>query len=143
MANFKNYNPGKVILSFNKVQIVGYADGTFVKATRDTPSFSDKAGAGGDVVRTRSLDKRGSIVITIQTASPSNDILSGFILSDELKGNAVGMVQLVDGNGTSLFEGANAWVQQPADGEFAAESGNREWTIRVAELKIFNGGYIS
>lgn len=143
MAQFKNYNPGKVIVSFKGVQITGYADGTFVKTARDTKSFGDKAGAGGDVVRTRSLDKRGSMVITLQAASPSNDYLSTCITTDELKGNQVGMAQVTDGNGTSLMEGASAWVEAPADSEYAAESGNREWTIRITELKMFNGGYIA
>lgn len=143
MANFKTYDPSKLILSFKGVQISGYADGTFIKVTRDTKTFSDKPGAGGDVVRTRSHDKRGAVVVTLQDAAQSNDTLSNNIVQDELKGNQVGALQLTDGNGTTLVSASQAWVVAPADPEYANESGNREWTIRAAELDIFVGGFVA
>lgn len=143
MPIFKNYDPGRVIIVVNGVQIQGFADGTFVKVARKTPSFSDKAGAGGDVVRTKSRDLRATMEITLLPSSPSNDYLSGLVATDEHVDagvGAVGPVMVKELNGTTVCAGANAWVTQPADTEFGAEPVNRTWLVTVASLSVMNVG---
>lgn len=133
----KNYDPGRVVVIVNGVQIQGFGEGTFVKVSRLTPSFSDKVGADGEVVRTKSHDRRGTIELTLMQSSPSNDYLSALCLTDEQVDQGVGAVgpsMVKELNGTSVMGGAQSWVTQPAEAEYAAESGMRTWVIRVAKL---------
>lgn len=142
MAQFKNYDPGRIIVVFKGAQIQGYADGTFVKASRSAETFKSNVGAGGDVVRVRSRNKLGQVVITLQAASSSNDVLQAIADADENTGAAYGSLMIKDLNGTTLVVASTAWVVKPADAEYAADASNREWTIECAELKISNGGSV-
>lgn len=143
MASFKNYDPGRIVLVVNGVQIQGYADSTFVKVSRNEPTFKGKSGAGGDYTRTRNRNRSGKITITLLAESPSNDYLSALIATDEQSiggAGAVGPSMVKDLNGTTLCQGANSWVVQPADAEYGDESPNREWVIEVSELLMLVGG---
>lgn len=140
MPAFKNYDPGRIIITFKGAQIQGYAEGVFVKATRNEESFKAQSGAGGDVVRVRNRNKMGQVVITLQAASDSNDILQAFADVDELTGLGYGPLMIKDLNGTTLILAEKAWVVKPADGEYGADAPNREWTIECAELDMKNGG---
>lgn len=142
---YKNYDPGRIALVVNGVLIQGFADSTFIKVSRQTPTFSSKAGADGQVVRTKSRDRRGKIEITLLQTSLSNDYLSALMVTDEQADGGVGAVGpslLKDMNGTTTAGGANTWVTQPADIEYAVESGNRVWVLECDDLRIFTGGQL-
>jgi len=142
MATFKNYDPGRIIVTFKGAQIQGYAEGTFVKASRAEETFKTNVGAGGDVVRIRNRNKMGSVVVTLQAASSSNDTLQSFVDLDELTGLGYGALMIKDLNGTTLVVAEKAWVQKPADAEYGAENPNREWIIDCAEIVVKNGGSV-
>jgi hypothetical protein len=145
MSSFNNYDPGRNVLVIGGVQIQGFGEGTFIKVSRKTPTFSTKVGAGGDVVRSKSRDRRGMIEITLLAASPSNDYLSALCVTDEQVDAGVGAVGpafLKELNGTTVCAGPNAWVTQPADLERAAEAGMVTWTVEVADLAMFVGGLV-
>jgi hypothetical protein len=140
MAYFKNYDPARIIVVFNGVQLQGYADGTFVKCARDEDAFTSNVGAAGDVVRVRNRNRMGTVTVTLQDASPSNDLLSGMAQTDESTGLAYGALMVKDLNGTTLIQAAAAWIKKTADVEFAKEQGNQEWVISASELIVFSGG---
>jgi hypothetical protein len=145
MAIPRNYDPGRVTLVVNGQQITGFADGTFIKVSRMTPTFSSKAGAGGEVVRTRSRDKRGKIEITLLPSSSSNDFLSALLATDEQIAGGVGAIgasMLKELNGTTLASAETTWVTQPADLEFAVDPSNRAWVLECADLKMLVGGLL-
>ena len=134
------YDPGKIIILFRGKQILGFADGTFVKEMRAEESFKNKAGANGDVVRTRNRNKMGSVTVTLQSTSLSNDDLSSALALDELSGTGAGALLVKDLLGNSLIQAEKAWVQKPADAPFGDDAENREWTLDCGEINIFNGG---
>ena len=140
----KNYDPGRVVVTLGAI-IVGYMDGSFVKVARNEATFKTQVGAGGDVTRVRSRNKTGAVTITLQQSSPSNDYLSGLHAIGELTGFAgldIRPLTVKDLNGTTLYHAAEAWVEKPADGEFADDGLGREWTIACAELKMHSGGSV-
>lgn len=142
IPKFANFDPGRIVLVVNGVQIVGFADGSFVKVSRQTPSFASKAGADGHVVRTRSRDKRGKIEITLLPSSPSNAYLSTLMQLDEntIGGiGAVGPTFVKDLNGTTIAAAAESWVTQPADIEYSNEPVNRTWTLECADVQMLVG----
>ena len=138
----RNYDPGRVVVTFNGVRLVGYQDGTFVSAERAEDGFTMQVGSGGDVTRTRNRNKTGTITLTLQQASPSNDVLSNFAELDEALGLSFGSIMIKDLQGTTLCEAADAWIKKFPTVEYAKESGPRVWMFDCAELFIYAGGQI-
>lgn len=134
MASFANYDPSKVFVSFMGKQFVGFADGTFVTAERAEDAFSTAVGASGDVTRVRSRNRMGTVTVTLQAASPTNDDLTSLALTDEEDGTSYGPLQIKDLNGDTLINAASAWIKKFPSVEFAVESSNREWVFECAEL---------
>lgn len=139
----KTYDPKYYVVTFKGHQIQGPADGTFIKVSRMTDTVSSEAGAYGDVVRTRSHDRRGEVTITLLASSPSNDALSAFAAAGELglePDADVGPFMLKDINGTTVCLASEAWVRKPADVEGAKEHTPREWVLECAKLEMLVGG---
>lgn len=140
MADFKNYDPGQIVVVFDGNPISGFADGVMVKASRKVDTFSTNVGTQGDVARVRSQDKTGEVVITLQQIAATNDYLSSVLALDEKFGLSPGALSIEDLNGTTLCSAAIAWLRKPADTEFGKDLATREWTFECAELKMLVGG---
>lgn len=134
-----NYDPGSIVVQFNGVEILGFADGTFVMAERTEDAFTKSVGAGGDVTRVRSRDRSGTVTVTLQAESPVNDLLTAIQLQDELTGLGTGEVMVKDLIGTTLVMGADAWIRKIPAVEYSKDAGTREWIIDVGTLEIFVG----
>jgi hypothetical protein len=134
------YDAGRVVITFGPHVLTGYADGTFVKASRDNDTFTKRTGADGFGTRTRMRSRAGSIELTLEQTSPSNDYLAGVAISDELLGNGVMPAVVKDLNGTTLSSAAEAWIRKPSDIEGAKEAGTRTWILDTCDLFILPGG---
>ena len=140
MADFKNYDPGKVFVSFQGIQVTGYAEGTFVSVERAEDAFEMAVGSGGDVTRVRNRNRCGSVTVTLMAESPTNDLLTAVAKSDELFGDGYGAVMVKDGNGTSIYAASTAWIRKMPTSEYADGASTREWTFDCAELDMNPGG---
>ena len=78
------YDPLLVGMTFGGVPIVGIADGTFIKVSRNEDDWKDYAGTEGEVVWARQHDKRGTVTFTLKNTSPSNEDLSAIMISDSI-----------------------------------------------------------
>jgi hypothetical protein len=137
---FKNWDPGRVVISFKGSLILGIAKGTFVNVERSEDAFSTDTGSNGDVTRVRNRNRTGTVTVTIQAASPSNAVLTTYALADEQFGLGSGAIQVEDLNGTMLAHGENAWIRKLPAAEGAAEASDREWVFEVAELELTLAG---
>lgn len=143
MANFRNYDPRQIVFTFKGLLFRGYAEGTFIKVERAVDGYSMAVGSNGDVVRTRSRNRTGSITVTLQGASITNDELSGLVVADEISDDitfGVGAAMGKDLNGLTVFASQNAWIRKVAPYEAAMEHTNREWILDCSELRMFVGG---
>ena len=136
------YDPKDIILIVGGIAISGFADGEMVSAERTNDSFAMVSGTDGDVSRSKSNDKTGTITVTHQQTSPSNDVLSGFAQLDEESNDGVVPVLIKDLNGTSLYFSEHAWVKKPAAAGHAKEISPREWLLDCAKLEAFVGGTV-
>lgn len=136
----KNVDAAKVRIIFAGAPISGYADGTYVTASRRNPTWAMVAGADGETARSKSNDKTGTVVFTLLQSSQSNDVLSAKALQDELTGNGVGPILIQDLNGTTLVQGETAFIEKPADVVLAKDVQAREWTLLVDRLNVHVGG---
>jgi hypothetical protein len=136
----KSFDPAQVSIIFAGIPIEGFADGTFITAARDNPSFTKVVGSDGEGARSKSNDTGGSVTVTLMQTSLSNDALSAIMALDEATGDGVGPLLIKDGLGRTLISAESAWLEKPADAEFAREISNREWVIQTDNLQIFDGG---
>lgn len=136
----KTYNPADVIITFAGVVIDGFEDGTFLTIGRNNDSFADGTGSDGEGWRAKSNDKSGIATLTLLQMSASNDALSAIHALDEASGDGIGPLLVKDNSGRSLYSAETAWLQKPADGEFARTKSSREWVIKTDDLDIFVGG---
>lgn len=136
----KTYNPRKVIVTFAGKQITGFADGTFITASRNGDTYTLTKGADGEGARSHNPDKSGTVVVTLLQTSSSNDVLQAQHDLDERTDQGKGPLFIRDLSGRTLVESPEAWVRKPADPEFGKEVGAREWTLECDELILKSGG---
>jgi hypothetical protein len=136
----KTFDPSKVSVLYGGAIMGGFADGTFVSVEYSSDFFSKVTGVDKFTTRVKSNDFSGSITLTLQQSSPSNDILTGFMLADKLTNKSVLPLLIKDFSGTTLVFTAYAWIRKPPTVEFGKELSNREWIFDCAELDVFVGG---
>jgi len=136
----KTFDPKQVIVNIGLQQIGGFADGEFINVSRDEDSFTKVSGADGEVSRSKSNNKMGELTLTLLQTSSSNDILSGFMLADELGNSGIFSVFIKDALGLSTIFAAEGWIKKAPDTTFDKELGNREWVIDLANFDVFVGG---
>ena len=134
------FDPSQVLISFHNQQITGYADGTFVTFSRNSPSFTMVVGADGEVTWVASADKSGTIKVTLLQTSAGNDILSSELKIDELTRQNIQPVFVQDLFGRTLCMGAQSRLEKPAEVQLGKDAVGHEWTIQVADMDIFVGG---
>lgn len=126
------------MVMFGGRKIEGLND-TFVKVARKSEVFTSKVGVDGKLVRSQSLDKSGTVEITVQSTSAANDYLSACLAADEATGLAVKPLEIKDLNGLTLCSGIG-WATGWASLEYAAEAGANTWKFEVDNLQMFVGG---
>jgi hypothetical protein len=136
----KQYDPTMVTVSVAGIEIGEFAKGTFVEVDREADGWGDEVGAGGEVVRFRIADKRGTIKLTLMKSSASNDALSALAIADDLDGTGVGPAQVKDLSGTSLHHAEQSWVKKIPAAPYGTEATTTEWEIRCAALDHTVGG---
>jgi hypothetical protein len=139
MSLVRTYDPAQVVCTFLGVPLSGFADGTFIKVAFDEDSYSKQVGADGEAARARNQNLGGSIALTLQQSSASNDILSANWAADRA-GLGAGPFMVKDLNGTTLAVAPVAWIKKLPDAEFGKELGSREWTFDTGRLVEVVGG---
>lgn len=145
MAEPKNYSPKSFVLYFGGVPLQGYEDGTSIEVEFSEDAFSKKTGNDGQTVRVQNPDESGSITVTLQATSPSNDVLSAIAIADRrgLSGVGIKPIMLKDLNGNTVCASAYAWVRKMPNVQVTRDAPPREWVFDCAELNMFVGGAVS
>jgi hypothetical protein len=136
----RTYDPKQVLVIIGGIPMSGFADGAFVSVERTSDTFTKVSGADGIISRAKTNDRSGALKFTIAQTSPSNDVLTGIAITDELSNAGVVPVLIKDNSGRSVFVSAFGWVKKPPTSEFAKDITNREWTLDLADLDVFVGG---
>lgn len=141
----KNYSPQFVTISYQGINITGFADGTFIEAERTADGFTKKVGAGGDVVRVQSMDRTGKVTVTLQSQSATNDLLMAIAKSDELTGAAFGSLMIKDINTASILPlvfSKEAWIMKIPKIDRAKEALNVVWVFECADIDLEPSGAV-
>lgn len=136
----KTYDFKQVAVIIGGRIITGFADGDAVQVERNEDAWSLQVGAEGEATRSKSNNRSGKITLSLQQASESNAILSGFAKADELSNSGLVPVLVKDNSGNSLYGAEQAWIVKSPAAALGMESGNREWVIETDNLQVFEGG---
>ncbi len=142
MAGLAIYDFDQYIISFNGIPIEGFANGTAVSLTPEGPLFNDDVGVDGQVTRTKNNDNRWTCTFSLMQTSSSNPLLSAVALldSNSPNGAGVGALLIKDLNGTTVFVGAQAWIQKWPELTLERTPTARDWEIRIGQGEPFIGG---
>lgn len=135
----KTYDPGKFVIAFKGVPLVGYGE-NFFKLTQDEDAFMKKVGASGEVARARNQNRTGKVEVTLMQTSLSNDYLSTMFRLDKDLGLGAGTLTVADLSGTTIVSIEDAWISKLPDLEFGKELAERTWTFDTGQIVIFNVG---
>jgi hypothetical protein len=138
----KVYDPDQISVIFAGVPAEGFADGEMVTIEHTTPRFSSVVGTTGEVVRSKSKDKRATITVKLMQTSNTNDLYSAIAVADDKAPNGAGIapVMVRDRQGRALYAGKDAWIVGQPDASYDRTAKSREWKIEVEALDDFTGG---
>ncbi|CBX44527.1 hypothetical protein P88_00160 [Erwinia phage phiEt88] len=137
------FDGSEVYLTVGPLLITGLSDGDSITATKSANFYEYRAGMHGSVGRARNTDKTGSIELHTLQTSTANDELSALLNMDSLTtdGKAVFPISVTDFSGRTVIAAGQAWIESLGGVAFSTNAvGERVWTFRCADLKIFVGG---
>ncbi len=134
------YEPQNVAFLFNGIEVVGFGPDESINCEYNEDAFTRVTGNDGTVARAKNPDRSGTITLTLLSTSPSNDVLSGFEIRDNLDGSGVGAVLIKDHSGRSLASAKDCWIRKAPAMIFGREVPTRAWVLEAGTLTIFHGG---
>lgn len=142
MPGFKLYDPDQYSISLNGIPMGGFADGEFCTIEPESDDFEDVVGTDGEVTRSKSNDRRATIMIKLMQTSSTNDLLSTLNNLDKNTpaGAGVGALLIRDRQGRAVFLAEKTWIAAQPKVSLDRTATAREWKLRCAELVPFHGG---
>lgn len=138
--SLRSFDPKLVKISFGATLLTGFAEGTFVKVSRNGAAFEKSRGSDGSVDRINKNALDFTVTVTLKQTSPINAILSGLMLADQLKNKGVLPLVIKDLGGSTLFTAAQAYISKDPDQEFGDSLTTREWTFETGIAANLVGG---
>ena len=138
--SLRSFDPKLIKISFGATLLTGFAEGTFVKVSRNGAAFEKSRGSDGSVDRINKNALDFTVTVTLKQTSPINAILSGLMLADQLKNNGVLPLVIKDLGGSTLFTAAQAYISKDPDQEFGDSLTTREWTFETGIAANLVGG---
>jgi hypothetical protein len=131
----KTYSPEDVAIIVGGAVITGYADGTFIVVERDDDAYKKVVGADGEVSRSKSPNRGGSVTLTLKQDSDSNKTLGAYAALDDASDTGVVEI-IVKDNLDYTAIGSQGWVKKLPKMERSKELGNMEWVLDVAKFEL-------
>jgi hypothetical protein len=135
------YAAEKVIISIGGVTMSGFTDGDFVTVKYDEDRYTKKAGADGEVGRSKNASRAGSVEVVLSGTSAANDEMSALFNLAQIGGiDPPVPITVADLSGRSLASASNAWIKTVPDLVFGKDITDRSWVFDTADLIINVGG---
>jgi len=138
----RSYDAKSVQIIIGAIPLIGLAPESFVRISRDKPTFTKKSGVNGEVTRVMAKDLTGTMTIDLMQTSESNALLTTLQYIDELGKFGIVPILVLDISGGSTGLSLSAWIQKPADIEFKKGLMVRRWTFDLATVDLLNLGNV-
>lgn len=142
----KSYSPEDITVILSNDQfshvITGYADGSFLTITRETPASTLYVGADLSNARVVRANKASTITLSLHQASDSTDVLSQLLANDEETRDETWLfsVTIKDNIGRSVHYSPQAFIGNHPDAMYSTGIENRDWMIQCVSLTNLQGG---
>ncbi|UAV84541.1 hypothetical protein PHB09_045 [Pseudomonas phage PHB09] len=141
MAGLLNYSPNDVTITIAGLySVTGYAEGTFVRISKDTQQVTTTRAMDGTISRIKSPDTGWKIEITLAQSSSANDIFSTLWNVDKITGMGKFPMFIKDGSGTTMFTAGTAWIEDLPDIVFSNQMETRTWRFAATDVIVNIGG---
>lgn len=141
MASLANYSPSDVTITVAGLySVTGFAEGTFVRITKDTQQIYTTRAMDGTMSRCKSPDTGWRVEITLAQSSSANDIFSVLWNVDKVTGMGKFPLFIKDGSGSTMFMAATAWIDQLPEITFSGQMETRTWCFGATDVLVNVGG---
>jgi hypothetical protein len=141
MASLSHYSPSDVTITIAGLYTVtGYAEGTFVRISKDTQQVYTTRAMDGTMSRVKSPDTGWSVAITLAQSSSANDIFSTLWNVDKVTGMGKFPLFIKDGSGSTMFMAATAWIEEVPEIVFSNQMETRTWYFAATDVVVNIGG---
>lgn len=134
------YSADKTLPLFNGVPMTGLAGEEAVLIEPLADLASSKPGLDGSVSVSAGIDHRAKVTLRLQQGSPSNDVLSGFLAVNNIRGLTFVAINIQNLLERSILVAPRGWFLRRPNQGYANESGDREWTFECVPTAWFVGG---
>lgn len=140
--SLKPYSPDNVDLIVGAITISGYGEDEFINFEMDEDAYTLVAGVDGENTVNHRVSHNGTLTITLQSTSRSNDILSAIYNAARNSGGAAGIVPIAikDRNTSTLLASAKGFIKKLPAVTFGATTTPREWVFQLVDIQAFVGG---
>lgn len=141
MSSLLNYSPSDVSITIAGLySVTGFAEGTFVRISKDTQQVTTVRAMDGTMSRIKSPDTGWKVEITLAQSSSGNDILSTLWNVDKVTGMGKFPLFIKDGSGSTMFTAATAWIEELPDIVFSSQLETRTWRFCATDVLVNIGG---
>lgn len=130
----RTYSSRRMSILIDSVPITGLAPDTFINVAPTADSFTKSVGSSGEVSRAEVADRTGTVTLTLQQTSPSNEYLTQLHDADRVSLANAKSFMLKDENGTTVISAESCWISRLPDSEYSQEVGTREWTLELSDM---------
>ncbi len=138
----RTYDFNRVLVLFAGVPINGFGQSGGVSIRWNEDVWEPVVGADGEESRARKNDDGAEVTLTLAQTSSGNDVLQGFLKTDQRTGFGVFPLVIKDLNGRSMYTSMAAYIKARPAATFNAGVEEREWTIRMLDVVDFCGGNV-
>ena len=140
----KTYYLARVAIAINGTPIEGFGESDAISFEPNSDIYESAVGADGEVTRSATNDRSGTITITLMSTSLSNLKFSGFMaLSKALGAADKFIISVNDTNSGDFFLATNAYIQKEPNSTYARNASEREWTLYAANVTTAFTGNLS
>lgn len=140
------YAPNDVIVVISQVSsglshIVGqYSEDAIVSVDRNADTFTLYTGADNSNTRIYNANTSGTITLSLQQTSTSNDILFGLYEQDRQSRNGLFSISVSDKSGRSVYFAEEAYIGVVPSSAFSNSMNTRDWVLHAPNLSTEIGG---
>lgn len=128
-------------LSTGAAHIVGqYSEDSIVTVDRNADTFTLYTGADDSNTRIYNANTAGTITLSLQQTSTSNDVLMGLYEQDRVSRDGLFSIQVIDNSGRSYFFAEEAYVGVVPSASFSNTMNTRDWVIHAPKMESRIGG---
>lgn len=118
----------------------GFSEDAIISVDRNADTFSLYTGADDSNTRIYNANTAGTLTLSLQQTSASNDVLMGLYLNDKASRTGLFSIQVKDNSGRSNFFCEEAYVGVVPNAAFANSMQTRDWVIHAPQLESILGG---